>query len=40
MYPWRLGKLGEPPLIGPELPSVHETRSELIDTRRSLGSDG
>lgn len=31
MYPWRLGRLAEPPLLDPELPSVHETRAQLIE---------
>ncbi len=31
MYPWDLGELGFTPLLGPELPSVHQTRLELIE---------
>lgn len=42
MYPWDLGDLGTPPLLGPELPSVHQTRLELMEepVGAALGAAG
>jgi len=42
MYPWELGDLGSPPLLGPELPSLHRTRLELIEepVREALARAG
>jgi SAM-dependent methyltransferase len=33
MYPWALGRDVVAPVLGPELPSVHQTRTELIEGR-------
>lgn len=42
MYPWNLGEAGTPPLLGPELPSVHQTRLELMEApvRAALAAAG
>lgn len=42
MYPWQLGKVGEPPLIHADLPTIHQTRLELIEepARRALAAAG
>jgi len=42
MFPWHLGPGVEPPLIGPNLPSVHRTRMELMErpVREALAAAG
>lgn len=42
MYPWQLEPGRETPLLGPELPSIHATRAELIEApvRQALAAAG
>ena len=42
MYSWDLGELGTTPVLGPELPEIHQTRLELIEApvRRAFEQAG
>ena len=42
MYPWDLGELGTTPVLGPELPEIHQTRLELMEAtvRRAFEQAG